>query len=109
MLRAITTDAAYQLRLEDVVGSVEVGKLADLIVLDRDFLSVPDEELGRNQVLLTMVGGRVVHALGDMAGALSAPQRSLNARARVLSLRGSTGHQIPVDAKGAPHGDGHRH
>jgi len=109
VLRAITMNSAHQLRLDNVVGSVEVGKFADLIVLERNFMSVPDEELGRNRVLLTMVGGKVVMALDAFANALSDKQRALNDRARVLSLRGSTGHTIPTDAKGAPHGDGHRH
>jgi hypothetical protein len=109
VLRAITMNSAHQLRLDKVVGSVEVGKFADMIVLERNFMSVPDEELGRNRVLLTMVGGKVVMALDAFASALSGTQRALNDRARVLSLRGSTGHEIPLDAKGAPHGDGHRH
>ena len=109
VLRAITMNSAHQLRLDEVVGSVEVGKFADLIVLDRNFMSVPDEELGRNRVLLTMVGGKVVMALDGFANMLPEAQRAMNGRARVLSLRGSTGHAIPTDAKGAPHGDGHRH
>lgn len=109
VLRAITMNAAHQLRLDKVVGSVEVGKFADLIVLERDFMSVPEAELGRNRVLLTMLGGKVVMALDAFAGTLSEKQGALNGRARVLSLRGSTGHSIPTDAKGAPHGDGHRH
>lgn len=109
VLHAITTNAAHQLRLGDVVGSVETGKFADLIVLERDFLSVPDEELGRNRVLLTMVGGKVVMAQDAFAGALAEPQRALAARARVLSRQGSTGHAIALDARGRPHGDGHNH
>ena len=42
VLAAITLHAAHQLRLEKQVGSIERGKFADLIVLDRDFLTVPD-------------------------------------------------------------------
>ena len=109
VLRAITMNSAHQLRLDEVVGSIEVGKFADLIVLDRDFMTVPDEELGRNRVLLTMVGGKVVMAIDAFASMLPASQRALNGRAQVLSPRGSTGHSIPTDARGAPHGDGHRH
>lgn len=109
VLASITLNAAHQLRVERQVGSIETSKLADLIVLERDFLSVPDEELGRNRVLLTMVGGKVVAAIDAFAGALGAPQRALNARASVLSARGSTGHAIPAHAPGAPHGDGHNH
>ena len=70
-----------------------------------------DEELGRNRVLLTMVGGQVVHALEPFAGNLGTQRVALNARARVLSPRGSAGHAIPSTVPGAPHarGDGHNH
>jgi predicted amidohydrolase YtcJ len=44
------------------MGSIEVGKLADLVVLDRDYLDIPDEEIKQIKSLLTLVGGRVVHA-----------------------------------------------
>lgn len=107
VLRAITMNAAHQLRLDDVAGSIEVGKFADLIVLERNFLEVPDTELARNRVLLTMVGGNVVMALGDFASTLPASQRERNARVHVLSYDGATGHAMPPHAKGAPHGDGH--
>lgn len=111
VLAAITVNAAYQLRLEAQVGSIEVGKFADLIVLERDFLTVPDEELGRNRVLLTMVGGQVVAAQDAFAGTLAPGRAALAARARVVSPRGSTGHAIPAHVPGAPHahGDGHNH
>lgn len=111
VLAAITINAAHQLRLERQLGSIERGKFADLIVLERDFLAVPDEELGRNRVLLAMVGGEVVHGVGAYAGAAGTQRTAINARARVLSPRGSAGHTIPAHVPGAPHvhGDGHRH
>ena len=111
VLAAITLNSAHQLRLERQVGSIETGKFADLIILDKDFLAVPDEELGRNRVLLTMVGGEVVYAIDTFAGSLRAARTALNARARVLSARGSAGHAIPATVPGAPHGhgDGHNH
>jgi predicted amidohydrolase YtcJ len=59
-LRAITMGSAYQLRLEEVVGSIETGKLADMIVLDQNFLQIPEDDLGKIQVLMTLVGGKVV-------------------------------------------------
>ncbi|MFU2327627.1 amidohydrolase [Pseudomonas sp. NFX98] len=68
VLRTITLNAAEQLKLEKVVGSVEVGKFADLIVLDKNFMQVPEDELGRNQVLMTMVGGKVVWAKVPFVG-----------------------------------------
>lgn len=111
VLAAITVNAAHQLRLERQLGSIEAGKFADLIVLEGDFLGVPEEELGRNRVLLTMVGGQVVAALDAFAGTLTPQRAALSAKARVLSPRGSTGHAIPAHVPGAPHGhgDGHNH
>ena len=67
-LRAITLNAAQQLKLESVTGSLEVGKFADLIVLNRNFMQVPEAELGRNEVLLTVVGGKVVWAKAPFVG-----------------------------------------
>lgn len=72
-LRAITRNAAEQLRLEQAVGSIEVGKLADLIVLEKNFMQVPEEELARNRVLLTLVGGQVVFAQDSFGGLAAAP------------------------------------
>ncbi|WP_458374873.1 amidohydrolase [Pseudomonas laurylsulfatiphila] len=68
VLRSITLNAAQQLKLDAVLGSVEVGKFADLIVLDKNFMQVPEEELGRNGVLLTLVGGKVVWAKAPFLG-----------------------------------------
>ena len=48
-------------------GSLAPGKLADLAVLTKDYLSVPVEEIGSIASLLTMVGGRVVYAAGSYA------------------------------------------
>ncbi|MEK8033993.1 amidohydrolase [Ideonella sp. DXS29W] len=108
-LTAITLNAAHQLRMEKLVGSIEVGKFADLIVLERDFLTVPDEALGRNRVLLTMTGGEVVWGTGVYAAAPSAQRLRQHTAAAMLSAQGSTGHAVPPRARGAPHGDGHAH
>ena len=64
-LRAATIDAARELHEDDVTGSLEAGKLADLIVLDRDPFRIPAEEIASIKVLETVVGGRVVY---DAAG-----------------------------------------
>lgn len=60
-LKSYTTDSAYMVGMEDKVGSIEVGKKADLIVLDRNIFEIPVQELLEVNVLATMVGGRVVH------------------------------------------------
>ena len=58
-LIAHTRTNAYFLFQEDNLGTIEPGKYADLVVLDRDYLSVPDEEIKDIQSVLTLVGGRV--------------------------------------------------
>ena len=47
--------------MEDRLGSIEPGRLADLAVLDRDYFSVPDEEIKKIRSVLTMVDGAIVH------------------------------------------------
>ena len=61
VLRAVTLNAAYTLRQERETGSLETGKLADLIVLDRNFMEVPAEDIANTKVLQTMVGGKIVY------------------------------------------------
>jgi len=65
VLRAATINAAYELHEDDVTGSLEVGKLADLIVLDRNPLTVPAEDIANTQVLETVVGGVVVYEAAE--------------------------------------------
>jgi predicted amidohydrolase YtcJ len=60
-LRMHTIDAAAVLGRDDELGSIEVGKAADLIVLDRDPRTSPVDELVGIEVDLTVLGGRVVH------------------------------------------------
>jgi len=59
-LIAHTRSNAYIFRREHELGSLEVGKYADLVVLDRDYLSVPAAEIKDIRPTLTLVGGRVV-------------------------------------------------
>lgn len=60
-IRMMTLDVAYLLHHEDKTGSVEVGKLADLIVLDRNLFDVSAAEVGETAVLLTLLGGNEVY------------------------------------------------
>jgi len=57
-LKAYTIDAAYTSFEEDIKGSLEVGKLADFVVLSRDLFSVDAEEIDNVTVLYTFVGGQ---------------------------------------------------
>jgi len=58
-IRALTIDSAYLQFEESLKGSIEPGKLADMVVLDRDILTCPEEEIKDIQVLKTIVGGEV--------------------------------------------------
>jgi predicted amidohydrolase YtcJ len=60
-VRSITINASYSLHQEAETGSLEVGKLADFIVLDRNLFEIPAEEIADIDVLLTVVGGQAVH------------------------------------------------
>lgn len=60
-IRIYTMNGAKVLFWEDQLGSIEIGKLADLVVLDKDILSCPLEEIEDAQVLMTIVGGKVVY------------------------------------------------
>ncbi|MFL6605821.1 MAG: amidohydrolase [Steroidobacteraceae bacterium] len=64
VLRAITLNSSYELHQDRSTGSLEVGKLADFIVLDRDFLGIPAEQMAEVKVLQTVVGGKLVYAAG---------------------------------------------
>jgi predicted amidohydrolase YtcJ len=67
-LRMYTLGSAWLAHDDDKRGSLVVGKLADLAVLSKDYMTVPLEDIGRIESLLTMVGGRVVYAAGPYAG-----------------------------------------
>lgn len=60
-LAAFTTNSAYVNGIDDVSGSIAVGKVADLIVLDRNLFDIPAKEISETEVLLTLFGGRPVH------------------------------------------------
>jgi hypothetical protein len=62
-LRSYTTDAAYAAFEEDSKGTLEVGKYADLTVLSRDIMTIPEEEIPGTRVVYTIVGGEVAYRL----------------------------------------------
>jgi predicted amidohydrolase YtcJ len=66
-LKALTSWGAYYLMKEKVQGTLEPGKLADFIVLDRDILTIPEAEIPDTKVLMTAVGGKVVHLTPALA------------------------------------------
>jgi predicted amidohydrolase YtcJ len=58
-LRIATQNGANYLLRGDKLGSLEVGKLADLVVLDRDYMAIPEEEISDIHALVAMVGGKI--------------------------------------------------
>jgi len=59
-----TRGAAWYLNRENEMGSIEEGKFADLVVLDRDYFSVSDADMRRTRAVLTVVDGKVVYDSG---------------------------------------------
>lgn len=60
-LRAYTIDAAYAAFNESKLGSLEPGKLADLVIFDRDLFKTPPHELNMVPIRMTIVGGKIVY------------------------------------------------
>ena len=75
-LIAHTRRNAFFLFQEDNLGSIQPGKLADLAVLDRDYLTVPVDQIKDIKSVMTIVGGRVVYDAGAESVALAASART---------------------------------
>ncbi len=66
-LKMITRWAAEYVLKGDKLGSIEKGKLADLVVLDRDYMTIPDDDVSELRPRLTMLDGRIVFVHSDFA------------------------------------------
>ena len=66
-LKTITRWAAEYVLRPDKQGSIEPGKLADLVVLNRDYMTIPEEEIRGLQSRLTMLGGKIIYVHPDFA------------------------------------------
>ncbi len=73
LLKMITRWAAEYVLKENELGSIEEGKLADLVIIDRDYMSIPKTEMSEVQVLLTMLGGKTVFMNPHFAQEYSLP------------------------------------
>jgi predicted amidohydrolase YtcJ len=60
-LRVYTLGSAWFSRDDEDLGSIEIGKLADLAVLSDDYLTVPEEDIRSLRSVLTLLGGEVVY------------------------------------------------
>jgi len=61
MLKAYTINTAYLMHQQDITGTIEVGKSADLIILERNLYNIPIEEISEVRVLETMIEGKTVY------------------------------------------------
>jgi predicted amidohydrolase YtcJ len=60
-IRMYTIKGAYYTFEENIKGSIEPGKMADMIVLDKDILTCPEDEIKDTKTLKTILGGKTVY------------------------------------------------
>ncbi|MCP4459541.1 MAG: amidohydrolase [Cytophagales bacterium] len=60
-LKSLTLDAAYGAFMEDIVGSIRVGKKADFTILDKDIMTIPEDDIQSAQVSMTIIDGKIVY------------------------------------------------
>ena len=63
LVRGYTMGPAQMLHMEDQIGSIEIGKKADLVVLDRNIFEIDTYSIHDTKVLLTVMDGEIVHEL----------------------------------------------
>ena len=54
--------ASYSVFEEDIKGTIEVGKLADLTIFNKDLMAIPEEDIMSSEVTMTIVGGKIVYS-----------------------------------------------
>jgi hypothetical protein len=64
VLKLYTANNAWFLRQDNEIGTIEPGRLADLVVLSHDYFTVPDADLKRIRAVMTIVDGKIVHDTG---------------------------------------------
>ena len=65
-IRMYTIESAWLNHMENIKGSIEVGKLADFCILDKNILTISPKEIGDIQNLMTIVGGKIVYDAGKL-------------------------------------------
>lgn len=98
-LKMITRWAADYVLKADKLGSLEPGKLADIVVLNQDYLSVSDEKVRNTHSMLTIVGGSIMHVHPEFAqeynlrpkSAIIATYEELKARRKPFGFSGAGG------------------
>jgi predicted amidohydrolase YtcJ len=77
-LRAYTTGAAYASFSEKSLGSLAVGKLADMVIVDRNLFDIPPDEINKAQVEATIVGGKVIYRREQAAASTTSAAATLD-------------------------------
>ena len=75
-IEGYTIGAAFAGHRETTEGSLEKGKLADLIVLDQNLFTIAPADIYKTNVLLTMVGGKIVYAVPNHEGGIVPTENS---------------------------------
>ncbi len=77
-LKSYTWNGAFAAKEETLKGSIAVGKLADITVLSKDIMTVPEDEIPRTAVTYTIVGGKVAYLAPVRSGerSISRPQKA---------------------------------
>jgi urease alpha subunit len=81
---------AFAAKREKTEGSIEVGKLADVILISQDLFKIAPNQIGKTKVMMTMVGGKVVYqdpSWRSEQSAASKSQQSLSGPKPVLRLK----------------------
>ena len=61
-LKMFTKWASYSVFEEDIKGTIEVGKLADFTIMSKDIMTIPEDQIMSSQVVMTIVGGKIVYS-----------------------------------------------
>jgi predicted amidohydrolase YtcJ len=68
MITSFTYNGAYANFLENEIGSIEVGKQADIVILDQNIFDIPPTEIANTNVLMTLIGGKEVYRSESLKG-----------------------------------------
>jgi predicted amidohydrolase YtcJ len=89
-IQGYTMGGAFAAKREKTEGSIEVGKLADVILISQDLFKIAPNQIGKTKVMMTMIGGKVVYQDPSWRGeqsAASKSQQSLSGPKPVLRLK----------------------
>jgi len=92
-IQAYTLNPAFILGWEEKIGSIEIGKLADMVIIDRNPLEVPAADISETRVLTTVFGGEVIFEAAD-----GVASREQSEEARQLALARLKQHNHPCAA-----------